>query len=146
MLKLKKFTKKNLTKKYISWLNDTEFMQYSRHKKSIFNFKKCEKFYNEIKIKKNLFFAIYFKNKHVGNIIAYMDFAKKKAEISILTTKSGTGLKSYKKLIIILKKLNINQIYSGTNLKNIKMIKLCKKLNMRILKKNKNSIFYSKNI
>ena len=146
MVTLKKFTKKNITQKYVGWLNDKNLMKYSRHKKSIFNYKKCENFYKEMKLKKNLFFAIFLKKKHIGNIIAYIDSIQKKAEISILTTQVGTGFISYQKIIIILKKIKINKIYSGTNKKNIKMIRLCKKLNMKFFKKDKSSVFFYKNI
>jgi hypothetical protein len=146
MITLKIFKKNNITKKYISWLNNKELMKYTRHKKLIFNKQKCIKFYKQIKLNKNLFFAIYSKKKHVGNIIAYIDLIKKEAELSILTTQRSTGYPSYKKIIKILKKKNINKIYSGTNIKNIKMIKLCIKLNMKIYKRTKSYILYSRNI
>ena len=146
MITLKKFTKKNITYNYISWLNNKSLMKYSRHKKSIFDYKICENFYKKMKLQKNLFLAIYKKQKHIGNIIAYIDLEEKKAEISILTTQVGTGFEAYKKIILLLKKIKINRIYSGTNKKNIRMIMLCKKLKMQILKKNKNFVFFSKSI
>ena len=121
-------------------------MKYSRHKKTTFDYKICENFYKVMKVRKNLFFAIYLNKLHIGNIVAYLDLVKKKAEISILTTRASTGFAACKKIISILKKLKINKIYCGTNKKNIKMKKLCKKLNMKTYKKNKNSIFFYRNI
>ena len=95
-----------------------------------------------MKLQKNLFFAIYINQKHIGNIIAYTDLVEKKAEISILTTQAGTGFESCQKVIVILKKMKINKIYSGTNKKNIRMINLCKKLNMKIFKKKRKFYFF----
>ena len=146
MITLKKFTKKNITQNYISWLNNKSLMKYSRHKRTIFDYKICENFYKKMKLQRNLFFAIYRNEKHIGNIIAYVDLVKKKAEISILTTQTGTGFESYQKIIFFLKKMKIIKIYSGTSKSNIRMIKLCKKLKMKVFKKNKNCVFFFKNI
>jgi hypothetical protein len=146
MIILKEFSKKNITQNYISWLNNKNLMKYSRHKKTTFDYEICKNFYKKMKVKKNLFFAIYLNKLHIGNIVAYLDLVKKKAEISILTTRANTGFAACKKIITILKKLKINKIYCGTNKKNIKMKRLCKKLNMKTYKKNKNSIFFYRNI
>ena len=152
LLKFKKFKKKNITKKYLSWLNNKKLMIYSRHKKINHNKFTATKYLNSMK--DNWFLMICIKEKknyiHIGNISVY--FQKNNfASISILVgpdkfLSRGIGNIVWKKIIKILNKITLVKIvYAGTHHENIKMIKIFKSNKMLITKK-KNYVYGVRNL
>ena len=145
-LNIKKFNKKNITQKYISWLNDKKLMRYSRHKKINYTLKRAYSFYRTTTLSGNLFLSVNDNYKMIGTSIIYMN---KFANVGILIGDyhyRGKGL-SYqilKKIFIYLKKKKIENIEIGCNFKNTTMIKVIKKLNFKKYKKKKNNIFFYK--
>ena len=86
-LEIRVFTKKDITKKYISWLNNKNLMKYSNQRFYKHNHKSIENYFISMKNSNNLFLAIIEKSLnlgHVGNISVYFDKYNKTAEISIL--------------------------------------------------------------
>ena len=146
MIKLKKFTKKNITKQYISWLNNKDLMKFSRHKTVLFDHKLCENFYNEMKSKNNLFYAIYKNTKHIGNIIAYLNLKNSSANLSIMVSVKGTGFEAWNKALELLLQKGVKKVYAGTNLNNLKMINICLKSKMVMFSKTSTKFFFYKNL
>ena len=60
-IQLKKFTHKNITTKYLNWLNDKKLMRYSRHRHNKHNLASVNKYINEME--NNLFLTIFLKKK-----------------------------------------------------------------------------------
>ena len=131
-LKLINFTRKFVTKEYISWLNDKSLTKYSRLRLKK-NTKK-DAFKYLASMENNLYFAITYNNEHVGNVAAYVDKYNLCADLSILLKKQGLGygLNSLKLLIKKLKQKKIRKITCSTMIINKPMIKLCLNLNMKL--------------
>ena len=74
MLILKKLNpKKDITQKYVSWMNDKSVHPFSVQKFKKHNIKNVKKYVRDINKSKNIFlFGIFLKNKsslnHIGNI------------------------------------------------------------------------------
>ena len=60
---IKKFTKKNLTKKYFNWFKEKKNLKYSRHKNREYKYIDFINYYQSFKKNKNLFFSVYDKKK-----------------------------------------------------------------------------------
>ena len=147
-IKLIKFSKKFITKEYISWLNNKNLNKYSR-----LSFKKNNKrdalnYLNSMK--RNLFFAIVSKNnnKHIGNIAAYLDKNNKTADISILLAyqKRGYGYAAWKEIMKKISLMNYRKITAGTMIINTPMIKLFKKSGMKFEYKKKKHFIHKKKL
>lgn len=68
---LKLLNKKNITKKYLSWLNDKKTSKFSSRKNLTFNLKDIEKYIEyHNKSKNSLLLGIFIKNNHIGNLKA----------------------------------------------------------------------------
>jgi RimJ/RimL family protein N-acetyltransferase len=151
-LKIKKFTKKDITKKYLGILHDKKLLRYSdqRHKKH--NYKSCLNYLNNFKNSDNLFLKIIIKKDLIGTCTVYIDKKNKKANIGFLLGEKKNQNKGYSTLILrslidYLFKHQINKVTCGTVSSNFPMIKVCKKNKMFLeatLKKEKyiNSKFY----
>lgn len=131
-LKLINFTRKFVTKEYLSWLNDKDLTKYSRLRLKK-NTKK-DAFEYLASMKNNFYFAIIFNKEHVGNVAAYIDKYNSYADLSILLKKQGfgCGLSSLKIVIEKLKKKKIRKITCSTMIINKPMIKLCINLGMKL--------------
>ena len=69
MINLKKLSNKDITEKYLKWMNDKKVHQYTEQRHSKHSIKKIKKFVSEKNKSKNEFlFGIYLKNQHIGNI------------------------------------------------------------------------------
>jgi len=135
-IKLVKFTKKFITKDYISWLNNKKINQFSEQRYLNHDYKSCLNFLNQNIANGNLFFAIVDKkkNKHIGNIMAVLDKKNSTCEIRIFIGHQGRGygLKSFKLLFKKLIKKKVRKIFSGTLMNNFAMIKIYKKMKMKL--------------
>lgn len=151
LIEIKKFNKRNISKEYLSWLNDSEVTKYSQQRFVKYNKNKLIDYYYEQLRKKNLFLAIHFlkepnKKIHIGNLGVNFNELDNTADLSILL-----GNKKYwnKKLathawVLTLEYLfkirNVRMVTAGTLSVNIPMLKLINKTKMNIdgiLKKRK---------
>lgn len=144
---LKNFTKKLISKKYLSWLNDKNLMKYSEHVHYKHSKKTSLNFLNFIKKENNLFFAIgiFDHNQdnnfcHIGNLIVYFDKKNKKAQFSIMIGEKkyrnkGIALFVWNKIIkYIFKKYQFVKVISaGTMEANKGMVHLLKKSKMKLI-------------
>ena len=85
-LLIQKFSKKNITKKYISWLNNKEVTRFSEQRHMTHNYANCLEYYNFLKKNKYPYYAILIRHnkKHIGNIVAYIDYNNLTANLTIL--------------------------------------------------------------
>ncbi len=150
-IKIKNFTLKNITKKYLSWLNDSELLKYSKHKNTYYTRNKAIKFYKKILKENNFFFSIKdkSKNKIIGTMVVYNESIK--ANIGILIGdknyhNKGCATIAIKLLYKKLKEKKINFLELGCNKKNIQMIKVAKKLGFKKAKNTKTNIYFIKKI
>lgn len=144
---IKNFHIKDISKKYLSWINNNELMKYSRHKNIFYTKAKAIQFYKKIK-KKNFFLAIYDKSDLIGTAIVYLT---KIPNIGILIGDQnfrGKNLakKIINKIIIKLKKEGFKFVEIGSNRKNIKMIKTIKSLKFKKYFEDLNIVYFIKEI
>ena len=135
-IKLVKFNKKFITKKYISWLNNKKLIKYSDQRLKKHTYESCKLYLQNTKRNKDLFFAVVEKTtkKHVGNIYVKMDKVNNTGDIRILIGEGskGYGFDAWNSAIKVLKKMNIRKITGGTISINKAMIKIFKKSKMKI--------------
>ena len=137
MIILKRFQLSDITKEYISWINDKSLFQFSKHRKKYYTKDSAIKFYKELKKNKDYFFVIIKKEKNlyikIGTLIGRIN-KKKDCDLSILIIKQkkGYGLAAFKKAIKFFFKKNIKAITGGTLANNIGMLKIFKKSGMKL--------------
>lgn len=152
IFKFKKFTNKNITKKYLRWINNKELMKYSRQRHHTSNKSTVKRYIKSMS--NNWFLAVSIKKnksfRHIGNISVYFDDKDMSASISILIGSVDFRNLGLGKVIWqeIMKRLSnfkeIKLIKAGTFYKNIPMIKIFKFNNMKLSKKK--SYVYAKKI
>ncbi len=138
MIILKTLTKKNITKKYLSWMNDKTTQKFTEQRYKKHKLSDLKKF---IKTKKNnkleYLFGIFIKknNEHVGNIkLGDINFFHKTGDISYFignkeNWKKGYASKAIELIIKIAKKKGLKKICASLYKEN--------KGSMKVLKKNK---------
>ncbi len=84
-IKIKKYKNPNITKKWISWLNDKEITKYSDQKHRLHTPKTQKKYLESLKKNNTVFFKIYLDEKEIGNIIlTKIDDYNKNCEIGYM--------------------------------------------------------------
>ena len=123
-IKLVKFKKNFIKKTMIDWLNDKNLMRYSEQRFFKHSKVSCMKFYLDNLRNKNLYYAIFDENRHVGNIRAVIDKFNTIADISILIAYQGKGYGNiaWKKMMNILLKSGVRKITVGAMIVNKAMI------------------------
>ena len=58
MISIRNFRKSDIDNQYLSWVNNSKNMKFSRHYNKRYTLKNSEIFYKKIKKKKNFFFLI----------------------------------------------------------------------------------------
>lgn len=134
MINLKKLSNKDITEKYLKWMNDKKVHQYTEQRHSKHSIKKIKKFVSEKNKSKNEFlFGIYLKNQHIGNIkLGPINNIHKYAFISYFIGERNLNGKGYatiaiKKIISIAKKKKIKKLKAGVYAMNIGSQKALKK-------------------
>ena len=137
-LRIIPFTKKHLTSRYVSWLNNKKIVKYSelRHKKH--TIKTCREYIRKIEKTGNCFLAIEDKitQKHIGNITLTRDNPNKTVDIAILIGEikmhgRGLGFEAWMCILDYLKKdKDIKKITAGTMECNKKMMRIIIKSKM----------------
>ncbi len=147
---LKIYNKSNVLNGSWKWLNDKKItaLMDKGYKKNTYD-DQLDYFNNIIRSKKDILFAIYFKDKHIGNVgLHKINFKNKTAQFGILIgdrkyQNKGIGkVVWYEVINFAFKKLNFKKIFTMIVTKNIPSIKIAKKLGFIKMKKK---IFLIKN-
>jgi RimJ/RimL family protein N-acetyltransferase len=153
---LKELKTKDVTLKYIKWMNDYEVTKYTEQKYFKHSKRKIIKFVNnKLKSKSEYLYGIFLKNKnmkiHVGNIkIGPIDFFHKNALISYFVGEKnfwGMGICSIaiKKIIFIAKnKFKLKKIYAGFYENNIASKKVLMNNGFKLEAKFKSHLIFEK--
>ena len=139
---LKKMKLSYVNNNYLAWFDDYEvkkFLEYSPNK-NLRNLRMNVE--TTLKEKNVLFYAIFNKNKHIGNVkIEKIDLKKSSAYLGILIgdkrwRHKGAGSEIIEKICdYLFTKYNISKIFLGLQRKNIKALNLYKKSGFVIVKK-----------
>lgn len=132
---IRKFKKSDITKTYISWLNDKSIMKFSENRHFRFTKKKCLLFYEKNKKNKNFFFIIKKNNKlkiPIGTIIGNVDHKNKVCDLGILISETGKGygLEAWKFTLNYIFTKKIRKITAGCMRTNYAMLKIFQRSNM----------------
>ncbi len=86
IVKLKKFTKRNINEHYLTWLNDPEVVKYSNQRFAKHSRATCIKYLKSFDATTNLFLAIYLKNEdiYLGTMTVYISDEHETADIGIM--------------------------------------------------------------
>ena len=133
-IKLVKFKEIFITKTMIDWLNNKNLMRYSEQRFFKHSKVSCIKFYLDNLRNKNLYYAIFDENRHVGNVRAVIDKFNSVADIGILIAyqNKGYGNIAWKKMMNILEKRGVRKITGGTMIANKAMIRIFKNNRMKL--------------
>tara|TARA_A100001015_G_scaffold207493_1_gene232042 strand:- start:4436 stop:4918 length:483 start_codon:yes stop_codon:yes gene_type:complete len=149
-LRIRNFKKKDINQNYISWLNNKELFNFSRHKKVKYNYQKSLQYFNNFKKTQGLFFLIIFNEKKVGTLTIKFKQNQSIGNIGILIgdkSMQNKGLAT-KSITLITNKLNIEKknffFEIGTLHKNLKMITVAKKCKFKLYKKNSRYVYFKK--
>jgi [ribosomal protein S5]-alanine N-acetyltransferase len=161
MTNIKKITirqlnlKKDISKKYQSWMNDYEVHKYTEQKYTKHSLANIRKFVKEKNNSKNEFlYGIFLKKKniktHIGNIkIGPINFIHKNAELSYFIGEKDLWGKGYtdmaiKEAIKIAKKIGIKKLKAGCYEKNIGSKKVLEKNKFKLEGKLESEFIYKK--
>lgn len=161
MIKIKRITirqlnlKKDISKKYQSWMNDYEVHKYTEQKYTKHSLASIRKFVKEKNNSKNEFlYGIFLKKKniktHIGNIkIGPINFIHKNAELSYFIGEKDLWGKGYadmaiKEAIKIAKKIGIKKLKAGCYEKNIGSKKVLEKNKFKLEGKLESEFIYKK--
>lgn len=136
------FTKKHITEKYVSWLNDPLVVRYSEQRHRNHTLKTCENYYFLQQNTPNYFLAIEVERdklfSHVGNIGVAVDLNNHTADMAILLGDRrvwGTGVGGRAWIAVmrtLMYTLGFRVITAGTMSVNEPMLALLKRSGMEI--------------
>ena len=140
---LKELTLKDISNKYIDWLNDYDVTKYTAQVNIKNNKTTIKKYINEIlNSKNNYLYGIYIKEKsqinHIGNIkLGPIDYINKSSYISYFIGEKNYWGKNIatcaiKKIIKISKKMKLKKLLAGTHELNKPSQKVLKKNNFKL--------------
>jgi len=133
------FSEKHLSYRYVSWLNDSEFMRFSEQRHNTHSLESCRAYWQSFYGTSNYFWAISVLSDdlgHIGNINAYVDERHKIADIGILIGESkargkGYATKAFKAICdFLLRKLELRKVTAGTISPNEAMLSVMRKAGM----------------
>ena len=132
LVKLSQFKESDISKTYISWLNDPKVMEYSNQRFIKHGFLSCQNYFNSFIDSDNLFLAITDKvdKRTIGTMTIYYNRHHGVADVGIMigdTSKWGKGYGKDAWNILISWALNRNsvrKVTAGTLACNIGMINL----------------------
>lgn len=133
------FNKRHLTQCYVGWLNDHDLMRYSRHRHKIHTIDTCYAYWQSFGGTPNFYWAIEETetgNKHIGNIIAYVDEYNMLADVSILIGEKEAQNKHFGSEAwlavcdFLFENKGMRKLTAGTMAVNLPMIKLMHRVGM----------------
>jgi RimJ/RimL family protein N-acetyltransferase len=138
-IKLDVFSEKNISEKYLNWLNDKELMSFSNQKFFTHSYESCLKYLKSYEGSPHFFFAIYdfATSDHIGNINAYVDVFHNTADIGILLgdkkyAGKGYGLEAWCAFTYYLFKTHgIRKVTAGTMALNQGMVRIAERSGMK---------------
>ena len=93
---IRSFVKENITKEYLSWLNDKELMKYSEQRHKSHSFESACVYLESFKGSSNYFFAICSRSHNlIGTITVYQDINNKIFDMGILIGSEESRGKGY---------------------------------------------------
>jgi RimJ/RimL family protein N-acetyltransferase len=145
--------KKDVSKKYQSWMNDFEVQKYTEQKYLKHSLINIRKFVKEKNNSKNQFlYGIFLKknnlNIHIGNIkLGPINFIHRNAEVSYFIGEKKLWGKGYatlaiKEIIKVAKKMRLKKLKAGLYEMNIGSKKVLEKNNFKLEGKLKSDIVY----
>lgn len=132
---LKDFELDDITDEYLSWLNDKEYMKFSRQSLCDHDEGTVIKYLHDMKISKNLFLSIKKDLELIGTLTIYIDSDYHVCSPGILIGRSFAKL-GYGELVwrfvigTVSKDLHMRKVSAGTLINNYAMIKLFEKSGM----------------
>ena len=141
-IQINKIKKKDLTEKYMSWLNNKDLNQYSEQRHEKHTLRTIKNFYTKVQKSNNILLGIRLKKEkklvHIGNIFVRIDIHNRIAGLSFMIgdkdyRNRGIGLRVWKLMIKeILINSDIRIVKAQTIKPNIAMIKIIKKSQMKL--------------
>ena len=140
LVKLSQFKESDISKTYISWLNDPKVVQYSNQRFIKHNFLSCQNYFNTFVDSDNLFLAITDKvdGRTIGTMTVYYNRHHGVADVGIMIGDVSKWGKGYGKdawnLFIswALKQNSVRKVTAGTLACNNGMINLIEKSGMHL--------------
>jgi len=147
------FNSKDITKQYLSWLNNRDLMQFSNQRFTNHTNMTALKYLKSFEDTSNLFIAIKEKNNNrmIGTMTAYISKFHSTADLGILIgdknfQSSGYGQEAWKALIdYLFYKKDIRKITAGCMELNRSMLALMKKSGMKMEAAKKDQEKYKDN-
>lgn len=126
------FRDEDITKEYISWLNDKEITQFSNQRFLKHNYESCQQYFGTMKQINALFFGIRALNTNqmIGTLSIHFNEHHGTADMGILIGNreiwgKGFGSDAWRAaLATVLKHPNVRKITAGTLRSNIGMLKI----------------------
>jgi ribosomal-protein-alanine N-acetyltransferase len=137
-ISLRLFEENDITKEYISWLNDPEVVKHSNQRFMVHSYESCKSYYESFLNSDNLFFVISHNetNEVLGTMTVYFSINHSTADIGIMVGNKdfwgmGLGEEAWKGLMeFLLNELNIRKVTGGTLSSNKGMIRIFEKVGM----------------
>ena len=135
------FTKKHITDRYVSWLNDPLTVQFSEQRHCRHTKQTCLAYYRRMKRSKHLFLAIETltpARRHVGNISVEIDYPNQRGDQGILIGDAhargrGIGYQSWNAVLLwLLQSGQIRMVTAGAMRSNHPMVHIFEKSGMKI--------------
>ena len=136
---LSSFQKDDISKKYLSWLNDKEVVRFSNQRFIAHTLISSKKYLKSFYESKNLFLSIRLteNNQMIGTMTAYFSFHNT-VDVGIMIGEKtlwgkGFGKDAWNTLLLWLEKeLNVRKITAGTLASNLGMIELMNQSGMSL--------------
>ncbi|NQT06211.1 MAG: GNAT family N-acetyltransferase [Candidatus Omnitrophica bacterium] len=139
---LRPIVKKDINRRYLSWLNDNSVVKYMINKGSPTTYTSLQKYFQNMqKSKDNIMFAIVTKkeNIHIGNVkLGKINWTHRYGDLGIMIGEKrcwcmGYGQEACRLLLeYSFTKLNLNKVFLGVCQKHVAAIKLYKKVGFKV--------------
>lgn len=134
---LEPFSESFISPTYVSWLNNSDLMQFSRQRLHTHTPESCLQFYRTFEHSPNYFWAVVANQLgHIGNLTANVDCFNRVADLTILVgdpRARGTGLAlaAWKTAInYLLNDGGLRKVTAGTMSCNVQMLKIMQRSGM----------------
>lgn len=138
-LTIRPFSMEDISAEYISWLNDTELMQFSEQRHRNHDYQSCLKYLQSFRETPHYFWAIETRSEkriHIGNANAYVDVNNGVADIGILVghpqcRRMGYGQEAWNAVLnFLMEEPYIRKVTAGFLADNVNMLAVAKRSGM----------------